>query len=57
MHDELNLWMATEIRWKRKEVSRGSPDLTERRRPISSRKLEPSTQMGPNVSMAKGTNK
>ena len=45
---------ATEIRWNRNAVSRGSPDIREALFPSSMRNSSPSSLMGPRVSMATG---
>ena len=45
---------ATEIRWNRNAVSRGSPDIREALFPSSERNSSPSSLMSPRVSMATG---
>ena len=45
----------TDSLWNRKDVSRLSPELLERRRPSSLKNVKPLELMGPSVSMASGT--
>src|SRR5688572_28261978 len=51
----LKRWTVTDRRWRMNPVSRVSPDIFVRRRPISEMKSRPSLLRGPRVSRATGT--
>jgi len=53
-HAALNRWMATDTRWNKKVVSRGSVVASVKRLPICARNSLALTLMGPSVSMATG---
>jgi len=50
---ELCRWIKTEMHWKRKALSRSSPETAEVFRPRSARKQQPSSSNGPRDSTAR----